>query len=102
MCYGLMASAICVQEATALIMALGSFLPSALLCGMLWPIQTMPDFLQHFTKTLPLTLPTNAARNILSRGWGLDRIEVIQGFAIVVAWTVFFLFVAIIIFKRNK
>jgi huntingtin len=47
MCFGFFISAVCDLERTAVQLSLGSFYPSLLLSGVLWPIEGMPNFLRY-------------------------------------------------------
>lgn len=36
----------------------GAFYPMIVLCGLLWPLEGMPQFLRDFALLLPFTIPT--------------------------------------------
>lgn len=46
MCFGFVISAICELERNAIQLALGSFYPTLLLSGVIWPIEGMPEVLR--------------------------------------------------------
>jgi ABC-type multidrug transport system permease subunit len=46
MCYGFVISSICESERSAVQVALGSFYPTILLSGVIWPIEGMPFILR--------------------------------------------------------
>lgn len=46
MCFGFVISAICELERNAIQLALGSFYPTLLLSGVIWPIEGMPLYLR--------------------------------------------------------
>ena len=100
--YGLLISSLCESETAATMMALGSFYPNLLLSGTVWPTQAMPDFMRYFSYVLPQTLPIESMRYILSRGWDPSYPEVAIGFAVTIAWTIFFMIATMIAFKRIK
>ncbi|CAG2181466.1 unnamed protein product [Oppiella nova] len=102
MAFGLMISAICEEENSATMLALGSFYPNLLLSGTVWPTQAMPQFIRYFSYVLPQTIPIEAMRYILSRGWDLSYGIVALGFGVTIAWIIFFLSAAVIIFKYKK
>lgn len=101
MAFGLMISAMTKEETSATMLALGSFYPNLLLSGTVWPTQAMPDAMRYFAYCLPQTLPIESLRYILSRGWDISYTEVATGFAVTIAWTTFFLILAVIIFKSK-
>lgn len=47
MCFGFVISAICELERNAIQLALGSFYPTLLLSGVIWPIEGMPLYLRY-------------------------------------------------------
>jgi ABC-2 type transport system permease protein len=47
--------------------------PQGLLSGLLWPVQSMPDWLQVVARALPLTYANEALTNIMIRGKSLDE-----------------------------
>jgi len=102
MAFGLMISAICEEENSATMLALGSFYPNLLLSGTVWPTQAMPQFIRYFSYILPQTIPIEAMRYILSRGWDPSYGIVALGFGVTIVWIIFFLTSAVIIFKYKK
>ncbi|CAG2109369.1 unnamed protein product [Medioppia subpectinata] len=102
MAFGLMISAICEEENSATMLALGSFYPNLLLSGTVWPTQSMPTFIRYFSYILPQTIPIEAMRYILSRGWDLSYGIVALGFGVTIIWIIFFLTAAVIIFKYRN
>lgn len=46
MCFGFLISAVCELERNAIQLALGSFYPTLLLSGVIWPLEGMPDALR--------------------------------------------------------
>jgi ABC-2 type transport system permease protein len=46
--------------------------PQALLAGLIWPIDRLPDLLQPIARLLPLTYGLEALRGVMIRGAGLD------------------------------
>lgn len=95
-------SACCHQENTAVMMILGTFYPNLILSGIIWPLEAMPYWIRWFSYIQPQTLPTEALRHILSRGWGILEPGVYIGFMVTLAWMGFFLVAAAVIFKYNK
>lgn len=102
MAYGLMISAICKEENSATMLALGSFYPNLLLSGTVWPVQAMPKVMRYVSYILPQTVPIESMRYILSRGWDPSYPEVAAGFAVTIGWTIFFLIFAVVVFQYKK
>ncbi|XP_063389305.1 ABC transporter G family member 23 [Cydia fagiglandana] len=103
MCFGFVISAACELERNAIQLALGSFYPTLLLSGVIWPIEGMPWILRYVSLCLPLTLATTSLRSILTRGWPLADPEVYMGFVSTLIWIAMFLVVTLTIlrFKRG-
>ncbi|KAI8422912.1 hypothetical protein MSG28_014024 [Choristoneura fumiferana] len=103
MCFGFVISAACELERNAIQLALGSFYPTLLLSGVIWPIEGMPWILRYVSLCLPLTLATTSLRSILTRGWPLSDPEVYMGFIATLLWIAGFLVVTLTIlrFKRG-
>ncbi|KAG7297604.1 hypothetical protein JYU34_019659 [Plutella xylostella] len=102
MSFGFVISAACELERNAIQMALGSFYPTLVLSGVIWPIEGMPWILRGVATWLPLTLATNALRSMLTRGWGLTNPDVYLGFLSTIVWIGLFLVFAILILKIKR
>lgn len=102
MCFGFVISAICELERNAIQLALGSFYPTLLLSGVIWPIEGMPVVLRYVAYFLPLTQATTALRCMLTRGWGLDEPEVYLGFIATLTWILLFLVVTMVVLKFKR
>lgn len=61
-------------------------IPQIFLCGVIWPVAQMPDYLQWLSKILPLTYAVEGLRNIMLSGQNLVdvwvQLAVLVGFAI--------------------
>lgn len=99
---GLVVSATCHQENTAVMMILGTFYPNLILSGIIWPLEAMPYWIRWFSYIQPQTLPTETLRHVLSRGWGITEYGVYIGFIVTVGWMAFFFVAAALIFRINK
>ncbi|PSN33181.1 hypothetical protein C0J52_26299 [Blattella germanica] len=99
---GFVISAICELERNAIQLALGSFYPTLLLSGVIWPIEGMPCVLQYFSLGLPLTMATTALRCILSRGWTIVERDVYNGFISTIVWILVFLSISMLVLKFKK
>jgi ABC-2 type transport system permease protein len=49
-------------------------IPQALLGGLFWAVDEMPDYLQPFAYIMPLTYANRALRDVMLKGWGLAEI----------------------------
>ncbi|XP_063241501.1 ABC transporter G family member 20-like [Bacillus rossius redtenbacheri] len=101
-CFGFTIAAFCQTESTAFQVAMGSFYPSILLGGTIWPLEGMHMLLMYVSKCMPLTLPIQALRCLMSRGWGLGEPDVYLGFVSGTAWTMLFLATTILAVKVKK
>ncbi|CAH0398024.1 unnamed protein product [Chilo suppressalis] len=102
MCFGFVISAVCELERNAIQLALGSFYPTLLLSGVIWPVEGMPLFLRYVSFCLPLTLATNSLRSILTRGWPLTDSDVYMGFVSTLIWIAVFMTLTLTILKLKK
>lgn len=100
--FGLLVSAVCDEENTAVMMLVGTFYTNLILAGIIWPLEAMPRWLRWFSYAQPQTLPTETLRNILSRGWGIGETGVYLGFAVTIGWLVVFLFAAGLCMRYSK
>lgn len=92
----------CENERSATYMAMGSFLPIVMLCGVIWPIEGMHQVLRYISYMLPLTKSTESFRAMLARGWTMNEPEVYEGFIATFVWIVVFLTIAILLLKFKK
>lgn len=92
----------CDNERSATYMAMGSFLPIVMLCGIIWPIQGMHKILQIVAYVLPLTKSTESLRSILQRGWNIEVDYVYAGFVSTALWILAFLTISILLLKFKK
>ena len=64
-------------------------LPQVFLCGVVWPVEQMPDYLQWLSKILPLTYAVKGLRDIMLAGKNLLEVgfdlAVLIGFAIIIS-----------------
>lgn len=102
MCFGFVISAICELERNAIQLALGSFYPTLLLSGVIWPIEGMPIVLRYVSLCLPLTLATSSLRSILTRGWSILDEDVYLGFVSTLSWIAIFLVITLLVLKFKR
>lgn len=104
-CYavlGFVVSCACDNERSATYLAMGSFLPIVMLCGIIWPIEGMFPGLKYVAIFLPLTKSTESLRSILQRGWEFTNPNVYMGFISISVWVVIFLTISILLLKFKK
>lgn len=102
MCFGFVISAICELERNAIQLALGSFYPTLLLSGVIWPIEGMPTILRYISIFLPLTMATTSLRAMLTRGWDVLESDVYMGFISTIVWIVLFLTISLLVLKFKR
>ena len=63
--------------------------PQIFLCGVIWPVEQMPDYLQWLSKILPLTYAVDGLRDIMLAGKSLldvgFELSVLIGFAVIIS-----------------
>ncbi|XP_058467891.1 ABC transporter G family member 20 [Malaya genurostris] len=102
MLYGLLISIFCDAHSTANFMATGSFYPMIIMCGILWPLEAMPQYLQYLAYCFPFTIPSMAVRNVLSKGWSITNSKVYMGYGAVGIWIVSLLLLCLIGLRVKK
>ncbi|KAI2474056.1 ATP binding cassette (ABC) protein subfamily H member [Diabrotica virgifera virgifera] len=102
MCFGFVISAICELERNAIQLALGSFYPTLLLSGVIWPIEGMPTVLRYISTFLPLTLATTSLRSMMTRGWSIGEPDVYYGFIATIVWIVLFLTISLLVLRSKR
>ncbi|KAL1498235.1 hypothetical protein ABEB36_009067 [Hypothenemus hampei] len=102
MCFGFVVACLCENERSATYMALGSFLPIVMLCGIIWPIEAMSPYLKWLSDFLPLTQATESLRCIIARGWEIQVPVVYYGFGAIILWILIFLTISILVLKFKK
>jgi ABC-2 type transport system permease protein len=97
---GILLSAAARRELQAVQMIPLIILPTFLLSGLFVPVSDLPGWLQPFAYLLPPTWAIEALRDVMLRGWGLDRIwlqvVVLLGFAAL------FTGLAVVSLKRSR
>ncbi|KAK3921289.1 ABC transporter G family member 23 [Frankliniella fusca] len=102
MCFGFVVSCAVDNERNATYMALGSFLPIVMLCGIIWPVEGMHYILKFISFFLPLTKSTESMRAMLARGWTITSPAVYYGFISTLLWIAIFLTLSILLIKFKK
>lgn len=99
---GFVISTLVDNERNATYLAMGSFLPIVMLCGIIWPIEGMHWLPRYFAKFLPLTLSTESLRSILQRGWLIGHPNVYFGFVSTTIWICAFMIASLFLLKFKK
>ncbi|RLU22987.1 hypothetical protein DMN91_005265 [Ooceraea biroi] len=102
MCFGFVIACYCDNERSATYVAMGSFLPIVMLCGIIWPVEGMHPTLRYISFILPLTKSTEAMRAMLARGWPISDPVVYYGFIATFIWISIFMSLAILLLKFKK
>ena len=75
--------------------------PQALLCGLLWPISSLPELLQPIAKVLPVTYAIDGLREVLVKGSDLSSQALRIDLAILAAIAVFLAVLASLTIRRE-
>uniref|UniRef100_A0A1B6J467 ABC transmembrane type-2 domain-containing protein n=2 Tax=Homalodisca liturata TaxID=320908 RepID=A0A1B6J467_9HEMI len=102
MTFGFVVSCVTDSERNATYLALGSFLPFVMLCGIIWPVQGMHTILRTISWFLPLTLSTESLRTILAKGWAIHSPTVFAGYISMGLWIIVFMVSSILLIKFKK
>ncbi|XP_046614540.1 ABC transporter G family member 20 isoform X1 [Neodiprion virginianus] len=102
MCFGFVVACACDNERSATYMAMGSFLPIVMLCGIIWPVEGMNPVLRYISFILPLTKSTESIRAMLGKGWPISQPAVYDGFISTFLWIIIFLTLSILLIKFKK
>ncbi|EDW63587.1 ABC transporter G family member 20 [Drosophila virilis] len=101
MLFGLFISVFCKSHTEANFVATGAFYPMIILCGLLWPLESMPRFLQDLVMVLPFTIPSISARNVIEKGWSITNEKVYNGFLVMAGWTIIFFVLCLMGIRRK-
>ncbi|XP_017860147.1 PREDICTED: ABC transporter G family member 20 [Drosophila arizonae] len=101
MLFGLFISVFCKSHTEANFVATGAFYPMIILCGLLWPLESMPAFLQDLVMVLPFTIPSISARNVIEKGWSITHEKVYNGFLVMAGWTIIFFVLCLMGIRRK-
>ncbi|XP_043268135.1 ABC transporter G family member 23 isoform X2 [Venturia canescens] len=102
MCFGFVIACSCENERSATYLAMGSFLPIVMLCGIIWPVEGMHPVLRYISFVLPLTKSTESIRAMLARGWTINEPTVYHGFIATLIWIMIFQTIAVLLIKFKK
>ncbi|XP_037502011.2 ABC transporter G family member 20 [Rhipicephalus sanguineus] len=100
MALGLMCSAVLETATTAAMVVDGINYPIMMISGILWPLEGIPKFIRYFSYAMPLTLPADALRSVMSKGWGLTHPNVLSGLLVNTGWTIIFIVSCMLLFRQ--
>ena len=96
-------SSICDSEISAIHLSLGSFYPTLLLSGIIWPIEGMTSsWMRYLSYCLPQTYAIEALRSVFARGWGGESPDVYRGIFISTGWIFIMLGMSLIVVRVRK
>ena len=98
---GLLLSSVAQSEMQAAQMLPVVLVPQLVLCGVIFPLENLPEALRVVSRFLPLTYSVAALQDVMIKGRGLLDAGVAVDTAIVVAFTVFFLLVGARTLRRE-
>ncbi len=87
------------QVAAMLISGMGLMMPTMILSGMMFPIESMPAILQWFSSIIPARWYIQIIRKLMIQG--VDGIYVIKEFAVLLGMMFFLLIVSLKTFKKR-
>jgi len=99
--FAIIVSYMSVSEGEAFIISFSIIIPLWLVCGVIWPNESMSPLAQQLSHLAPLTYPIDALRCILSKGWGLTHNTVIMAFFSSFIYILLFLIIALFIYKKH-
>ncbi|XP_011138866.1 ABC transporter G family member 23 isoform X1 [Harpegnathos saltator] len=94
--YGFFLSVMCTNHTTAHYASAGSLFPLILLCGVLWPVEGMPQVLRWISYLMPMTLPAISLRGVMEKGQSIYELDVYSGLFVISGWALFFLIVCLV------
>jgi ABC-2 type transport system permease protein len=74
-------------------------IPQALLCGMIWPVEELPAYLQPLAYVMPLTYANRALRDVMLKGESLSAI--LPDLLILIAFGLFFVALGALTLRRE-
>jgi ABC-type multidrug transport system permease subunit len=69
---------------------MGTFFPSLMLSGIIWPLEGMTWWLRYVAYCLPTTWAAESMRSVMLRGWGIEKEHVWAGFVAVAGYIALF------------
>lgn len=96
---GIILSTLAPEQETAQMMMMLLQMPMMFLCGIIFPISQLPDWLQLVGKSLPLYYAADALRRVMVLNAGLDVIG--KDLTILIVYAIITMGVALLIFRKT-
>jgi len=74
--------------------------PQMFLCGLLWPVEQMPEYLQWLANVLPMTYGVSGIRALMLQGQSL--LEIGKEIGVLAAYAVGLLILAAVTLRRGS
>ncbi|XP_054161211.1 ABC transporter G family member 23-like [Oppia nitens] len=99
---GLSISAVAPNEVAALLMAFGLVFPMWMICGVFWPLNSVPELLRTIFYMAPLSIPIESIRHIITRGWTIEYFDVLSGYLISAGYNIVLFIATVFIFHWSS
>ena len=100
---GLLVSAATTSAAVAIQVSVAFAFLLLSLCGILWPLLSVPDSVEWVAFILPVTWVARAFRDVYTRGWGLTFTSVWLSVVLSLAWSIVcVVIVALLVRPRHR
>lgn len=99
---GIMIATLCDSFTVANVVMVATTVFLSVMGGGFYPIEKCRPVYQIAAKTMPLTFPAEAIRNILVKGYGLQQLTVQLGFLSAFLWSVIAITVSLFILKHRR
>ncbi|XP_077547875.1 ABC transporter G family member 23-like [Haemaphysalis longicornis] len=100
MMLGLLISSLFDDPEAATLVSVGCNYPAMMISGILWPLEGIPEAVRVVSYVLPLTLPSEALRSVMSKGWGFGHVNVLLGMAVSAIWASVLLAATVLSFRQ--
>lgn len=64
----------------------GLMFPIWIMSGVLWPLESIPTYFRYMSDLSPITLPLDALRSMMLRGWPMSETSVMVGYLVTIAY----------------
>jgi ABC-2 type transport system permease protein len=75
--------------------------PQALLCGIIWPVESLPGILEPIARVLPMTYGIEGLREVLIKGSGLNDPTVVLDITVLAGIAIFLAVAAALTIRRE-